>query len=109
MTRNTPHRTDRIGVQRQDSIHQRLWSVFGRRLPDKEVVFFTQVILLYIIIITCIVNLSLGSGDSNLWTCLLSSCLGYLLPNPRLESKGDKNEKNTVNGENESLIHNPNQ
>ena len=59
-------------------------------MPEKEVVFFTQVILLYVIIITCIVNLTLGVEDSNLWTCLMSSCLGYLLPNPKLENNKKK-------------------
>ena len=63
-----------------------LWTILGKKLPQTEVVFFTQVILIYIIIITCIVNLSLGEGNSNLWTCLLSSSLGYLLPNPKPES-----------------------
>ena len=59
-----------------------VWSILGRKLPQAEVVFFTQVVLIYLVIVTCIINLSRGQGDSNLWTCLLSSSLGYLLPNP---------------------------
>ena len=63
-----------------------VFTALGRKFPRLEFVFFTQVILIYIIVTACIVNLSLGRGDSNLWTCLLSSCLGYLLPNPKLTS-----------------------
>ena len=62
------------------------WRVLGKNFPRVEVVFFTQVFLIYIIVTACVVNLSLGRGDSNLWTCLLSSCLGYLLPNPKLNT-----------------------
>ena len=78
---------DRESLQRRQ-----LWSVLGQRLPQSEVVYFTQVVLIYIVIITCIVNLSRGAGDSNLWTCLMSSSLGYLLPNPRI-STSRKQEK----------------
>ena len=50
-----------------------------------EVVFFTQVVILYTVIVVSIYNLAAGSGDSNLRTALLSSCLGYLLPNPSMK------------------------
>ena len=62
----------------------RSWNVFGRSIPRSEITFFSQVIIIYIVIVTCIVNLSVGNGDSNLWTALLSSCLGYLLPSPTI-------------------------
>ena len=62
----------------------RSWNVFRRSIPRSEITFFSQVIIIYIVIVTCIVNLSVGNGDSNLWTALLSSCLGYLLPSPSI-------------------------
>lgn len=71
---------------------QQVWNVLGKKLPQNEVVYFTQVLLVYVVVIACIVNLTRGSGDSNLWTCLLSSCLGYLLPNPKLDSKTRRHE-----------------
>ena len=43
--------------------------------------------IIYIVVVTCIVNLSIDNGNSNLWTALLSSCLGYMLPNPRLKKQ----------------------
>ena len=63
------------------------WRFLGKSVSKSEVVFCTQVILLYIVVITCIVNLSIQNGDSNLWTALLSSSLGYILPNPTLKKK----------------------
>lgn len=63
------------------------WRLFGKNVPKNEVIFICQVVILYIIILTCIVNLSLGNGDSNLWTALLSSSLGIMLPAPTLSSR----------------------
>ena len=68
-----------------DNSSETSWYIFGKRVPKVEAVFFTQIIILYIVIITCIVNLSIKNGDSNLWTALLSSSLGYILPNPTIK------------------------
>lgn len=67
------------------------WRVFGRRLPKQEAVFFSQVILIYTVVITCILNLSLTKDNSNLWTALLSSCLGYILPSPSIKTNTARN------------------
>lgn len=61
------------------------WKFFGREVPKSEIVFVTQTLILYIVIIVCLVNLSVGKEPSNLWTALLSSSLGYMLPNPTLK------------------------
>ena len=63
------------------------WKIFGRTIPKNEVIFICQVVILYIVILTCIVNLSLGNGDSNLWTALLSSSMGIMLPAPTLSKR----------------------
>ena len=62
------------------------WHVLGRRVPRSEIVFACQMILVYIVVCASTTNLSMELGDSNLWTALLSSCLGYILPNPKLPS-----------------------
>ena len=72
---------------------QVLWNVLGKRLPETEVVFISQVILVYIVVITCIANLSLKEENTTLWICLMSSCLGYLLPNPTLNTNQAKRQQ----------------
>jgi len=74
-----------IGVNDGTSVHQ--WRLFGQTIPKNEAIFICQVVILYIIIITCIVNLSISNGDSNLWTALLSSSLGIMLPAPTLSRR----------------------
>ena len=59
----------------------RRWRLCGNKCPKAEIVFLCQVVILYTVIAVSIYNLMQGRRDSNLWTALLSSCLGYLLPN----------------------------
>ena len=80
MTEQTFHICESDGEQSSRSN----WNVFGNKIPKEEIVFFTQVILIYIVCVACIINLSIGNGNSNLWTSLLSGSLGYLLPAPKL-------------------------
>ncbi len=64
------------------------WRICGNECPKAEIVFLCQVVVLYFVIAVSIYNLTKGQGDSNLWTALLSSCLGYLLPSPSMSGGG---------------------
>ena len=57
-----------------------------------EVMYLSQIILIFIVMLTSLYNLSNNVGDSSLWTALLTSCLGYILPNPKIKSVKIKNE-----------------
>ena len=65
------------------------WHLFGTVCPKEEIVFLCQVLVLFAVILISIYNLTTGHENSNLWTALLSSSLGYLLPNPTLRPNGD--------------------
>jgi hypothetical protein len=73
-----------------DSGSDRPWYFLGQSVPKSEIVFGAQVLLIYIIVITAIVNLSLNNetGESKIWIILLSSCLGYILPSPKIKKHG---------------------
>jgi hypothetical protein len=61
---------------------------FWSQLPRPELVFICQMVIIYVVIGVSLFNLTSGSRDTQdgkLWIALLSSCLGYLLPNPKLE------------------------
>ena len=72
------------------SSHGGRWNVFGSEVPKEEIVFFAQVILIYIIAITSIVNLTMEAKNDTLWTSLLSASLGYMLPAPQLNNHRKK-------------------
>jgi hypothetical protein len=68
-----------------EDTHSDKWHLLGTRVPKTEIVYFCQMIIVYIIIIASVVNLSIQNGSSELWISLLSSCIGYALPNPKLK------------------------
>ena len=61
------------------------WHIFCTECPKEEIVFLCQIVILYTVIVLSIYNLTVAHDDSTLWTALLSSSLGYLLPNPSLK------------------------
>jgi hypothetical protein len=71
-------------IERQESRSNR-WKFCGGDVPRSELVVFSQVIIIYIVVCLCLFNLTSGRGDSNLWSALLSGSLGYLLPNPTIK------------------------
>lgn len=52
--------------------------------PDL-VLFITQTVFLFVVVLTSLVNLTIDNGNTNLWTMVLTSCLGYMMPNPRFK------------------------
>ena len=80
----------------QDLQKQPLWVWCGERVPKTQIVFFCQIFAVYCVIGAAITNLSLQQGDKQLWTILLSSCIGYLLPNPSLKFSSNGNNGNLV-------------
>ena len=63
------------------------WSTVCGKFPKEEVIYFTQVTAIYIIIIICLINLSLKNGVDTVWASLLSGSIGYLLPAPNIRNK----------------------
>jgi len=62
------------------------WPIGKRQIPKAEIVFFAQAIILFTIIVACIFNLSRNDRkDENVWIGLLSTCMGVMLPNPKIK------------------------
>lgn len=56
-----------------------------RVLRPDVVLFTTQVSIIFIVVCTSLVNLTCYDKNIELWTMILTSCLGYLMPNPRFK------------------------
>ena len=67
------------------------------QIGRKEVIYIVQLVVVFGVIIVSVCNLTLKTGEKDLWICLLSSAIGYILPSPtiRVESTccGDINNK----------------
>ena len=60
------------------------WTLFGSKFSRMALVFLCQVIILYISIVTCFVNLTVCNGLNELWITVLSLSLGTILPSPKV-------------------------
>lgn len=49
------------------------------------ILFSVQVLLIFIVVCVSLINLSLQIGNMNLWTILLTSLMGYIMPNPKIK------------------------
>lgn len=72
-------------MERHSANGSERWELLGSKIPKSEIVYFCQMIVVFSIIITAIVNLSLDNGKSELWIALLSSSIGYSLPSPTMK------------------------
>ena len=60
---------------------------FDKLKTRPEIVFISQMLVIFVVISFSLFNLARGSADDReekLWVVLLSCCLGYILPNPTL-------------------------
>jgi beta-lactamase regulating signal transducer with metallopeptidase domain len=71
-------------------------SSMTRWKPD-VIVFIAQVVLLFIVVTVSLVNLTLNKGNHDLWIMTLTSCLGYMLPNPRMKKAKEVNSQSDTN------------
>ena len=81
-------------IKSQESSSTEQWSVFGRKTAISKVVFLSQIFCIYLVVVTSLLNLSLISAGVlpdnsmlNLWSTLLASSIGYLLPAPKMKAK----------------------
>ena len=78
---------DRVDLDIPSEVSVRPWTIAGKDIPSSEIVFFSQIIVVYMVIITCIVNLSVQNEPHDLWIALMSSSLGYILPSPAMAKR----------------------
>lgn len=83
--------SDSISTTEQCSVStvsdKRNWNICSYSIPKQEVVYFCQIIALYVVIGIGLVNITIQNGDANLWLSLLAGSIGYLLPNPTLKKE----------------------
>lgn len=68
------------------------------KLAKNRLTFFSQILIVYIIIITSLVQICLHSPDKELWLILLSSSIGYILPSPGLKFRKSTFPSQTITG-----------
>ena len=64
-----------------------VWKILGKKIPREEIVYFCQIFIIFVVVAVSLFNISRGHSSESLWVSLLSSCLGYVLPSPKLNNK----------------------
>ena len=72
-----------------DAEHQerQSWRFCSSRLPQSEVVYFTQIFIIIFLITVSLIKLvffKIDCEESTFWFSLLWCTVGYALPNPKL-------------------------
>lgn len=62
------------------------------------ILFTVQVALIFVVVCTSLFNLTLGYGNQNLWTVVLTSSLGYVMPNPKIKIDQIVKDNKTIKG-----------
>ncbi len=66
---------------------------FERTAIKADVIIFTfQIILILIVVCVSLLNLTMLWGNQNLWTVILTSSFGYIMPNPKLKVTNDNSK-----------------
>ena len=71
----------------QNNCERKSWSCFDHEISRSFAVFITQVsVAMFIIIFSCVnLYLSKRCEESTIWIAVLSSAVGYFLPNPQIK------------------------
>ena len=60
--------------------------------PKSLIIYLSQVIILMSVVCVSMYNLSINHPDKTLWSSLLSSSIGYVLPAPKMRKNKAKTE-----------------
>jgi hypothetical protein len=86
------HDIDNRPLPHTPSVSSQRWNIFGKNVARPEVQFICHVILLYVVVLSCIINLSLPESlsvkeNQVFWATLLGTAIGALLPNPKIKKE----------------------
>jgi len=90
MRRTEQKNIDIIPYEKQ--ISQKSWALFGSKFPREKIVFLCQFSILSFVVIMGCINLMINDSNNSTWTCLIGTCLGALVPAPKISKKNLKSE-----------------
>ena len=78
-----------IGHKEETSSGNR-WVIGGQKVPKEEIVFFSQIAIITLVVLCGLINLCLNNGTESYWAAMVATGLGALLPAPKIKRR-DKN------------------
>ena len=73
-------------VYDENNVERGSWIFCNKHLPRSEVVFISQCILVFILVLVSITCLAISKTceETTVWVAILSSSVGYMVPPPKL-------------------------
>ena len=74
----------------------RSWTLGSKKVPRAEIVFFSQLFIITLVVITGLVNLCLSNGSEAFWSSLVSLGLASVLPRAKIKKDGGGTKGNLL-------------
>ncbi len=69
------------------SVSNGRWVIGGEKVPKAEIVFFSQLGIITLVVLVGLINLCLCNGTESYWAAMVATGLGALLPSPEIKRK----------------------
>ena len=69
------------------SVSNGRWVIGGEKIPKAEIVFFSQLGIITLVVLVGLINLCLNNGTESYWAAMVATGLGALLPSPEIKRK----------------------
>ncbi len=69
------------------SVSNGRWVIGGEKVPKEEIVFFSQLSIIGIVVLVGLINLCLNNGTESYWAAMVATGLVSLLPAPTIKKK----------------------
>ncbi len=66
------------------------WVFGGQNVPKEEIVFFSQISIIALVVLVGLINLCLNNGTESYWAAMVATGLGSLLPAPKIKRKAQQ-------------------
>ncbi len=63
------------------------WVIGAKKVPKEEIVFFSQIAIITLVVLVGLINLCLNNGTESYWAAMVATGLGSLLPAPKIKRK----------------------
>jgi len=63
-----------------------MWKIVDKNVArTKFILTLFQMLMIFLVILSCILNISFGNGNSEMWVSFLGLAFGAILPNPKVK------------------------
>lgn len=76
-----------------EDVLRNYWIFCGKYVPKQQIIFFSRMILIYVVVIVSILNIILSVEHQNVWVSTLSYCVGVITEAPGYNSKTIQKKK----------------